>query len=82
MYLLKQSLGKTNIKLPPINSKARLKLEDGCHLDIPDDDLMTVDELLEVKVTHSVFDTSFPLVVGMEYQGRIYSIMLRLTLLL
>ena len=47
---------------------------DGCHLDMPDDNLMTADELLDVKITHTVFDTSLPLVLGMEYQGRIFTI--------
>jgi hypothetical protein len=42
--------------------------------------MLAGDELLEVKVTHRIFDTSYSLVGGMKYQGIVSTSRLKLSL--
>ena len=78
MYL---QVGNANIYIEsPINSEAESILDEFCKLETYEDDLIAGDELLEVKVTHSIFDTSYSLVGGMKYQGIVSTNRLQLSL--
>ena len=78
MYL---QVGNANIYIEsPINSEAESILDEFCKLETSEDDLIAGDELLEVKVTHSIFDTSYSLVGGMKYQGKVSTSRLKLSL--
>ena len=79
--LLYLQVGNSNIYIePPINSEAESLLDEVCRLETPEDDMIAGDELLEVKVTHSIFDTSYSLVGGMKYQGIVSTSRLKLSL--
>ena len=64
---MKQKVG--NAESLYINPEAEVDLDDICGLDTAEDNLMTDDDLLKVKVTHAIFNTAYPLVAGMQYQG-------------
>ena len=64
---MKQKFGNT--ESPYINPEAEVDLAGICGLDTAEDNLMTDDDLLKVTVTHAIFDTAYPLVAGMKYQG-------------
>ena len=64
---MKQKVG--NAESLYINPEGEVDLDDICGLDTAEDNLMTDDDLLKVKVTHTIFDTAYPLVAGMKYQG-------------
>ena len=79
--LLYLQVGNENIYIEsPINSEAECILDEFCKLETSEDDLIAGDELLEVKVTHSIFDTSYSLVGGMKYQGIVITNRLQLSL--
>lgn len=48
---------------------AGLDITEICQHNAGEDNLITDDNLLAVVVTHSTYNTSFPLVAGMRYQG-------------
>ena len=50
---------------------AGLDITEICQHNAGEANLITDDSLLVVSVTHTTYNTTYPLVVGMRYQGRI-----------